>query len=507
MKYFYKPIYIFLISLTFFLNLSLRNSLSFSEKINDINLKEEIKKGNFLIGLKQYLGKNSIDEDSLSIQTNDKFLRIESANGLRHKSKEVKIVFKKIPLEKPYIFEKLVSKPFASFESAKRESEILLKQGLKPKITMPSHWEIWLPIKDKDKVNKYFKIKRTIIKHEIIPFLINKYTFQKLKGPISLVSNDVIKINNTDYGKIFYLIKDSYGTWTLVQKLSFAEYLKGVLPHEIGANSPLEALKAQAVIARTWAIYNSNRFEADKFHLCVTTQCQVYKPQITNENIEKAIIDTKNKVLVFEDKPINAFYHASNGGISASSGESWKMSDYPYLTSEFDFMNFEKKYLQSSVKERESLKYFLQSDKNNFFGKDHHLFRWKRKVTDKEILNLLQRNALANKNSKILDLKVIKRGTSGRVIKLEISQVNPMSKVTLVKDDIRKALNFLPSNLFIIDKLNDNLWVFTGGGFGHGVGLSQSGAIEMAKIGYPYQKILKRYYKKTKILNFMNLQK
>ena len=241
MKYFYKPIHIFLISLTFFLNLSIRNSLSFSEKINDINLKEEIKKGNFLIGLKQYLGKNSIDEDSLSIQTNDKFLRIESANGLRHKSKEVKIVFKKIPLEKPYIFEKLVSKPFASFESAKRESEILLKQGLKPKITMPSHWEIWLPIKDKDKVNKYFKIKRTIIKHEIIPFLINKYTFQKLKGPISLVSNDVIKINNTDYGKIFYLIKDSYGTWTLVQKLSFAEYLKGVLPHEIGANSPLEA--------------------------------------------------------------------------------------------------------------------------------------------------------------------------------------------------------------------------------------------------------------------------
>ena len=65
----------------------------------------------------------------------------------------------------------------------------------------------------------------------------------------------------------------------------------------------------------------------------------------------------------------------------------------------------------------------------------------------------------------------------------------------------------MPSNLFIIDKLNDNLWVFTGGGFGHGVGLSQSGAIEMAKIGYSYQKILKRYYKKTKISNFMNLVK
>ncbi len=507
MKYFYKPIYIFLISLTFFINFSLRNSFSFTEQSIDINLDKEIKKGNFLIGLKQYLGKNRVNEDSLILQTDDKYLRIHSANGLKHQSKHVKIVFKKTPLENPYIFERLVSKPFASFESAKKQSEILVKQGLKPIITMPSHWEIWLPIKNKGKVNQNFKIKRTTINHKIIPFLTNKYTFQKLEGPISVISDDVIKIDDINYGKNFYLVNDSYGTWTLVQKLSFAEYLKGVLPHEIGANSPLEALKAQAVIARTWAIYNSNRFEADKFHLCVTTQCQVYKPYIANENIEKAIMDTQNKVLVFEGKPINAFYHASNGGISASSSESWKMSDYPYFIPQFDFINFEKKYLNLSIKNREELKYFLQSEKNNFFGQDHQLFRWERKVSDKEILNLLKKNNLINKNSKILDLKVIKRGTSGRVIELEINQKIPMKSITLVKDDIRKSLNFLPSNLFIIDKLNDNLWVFTGGGFGHGVGLSQSGAIEMAKMGYPYQKILKKYYKKTKILNFMHLVK
>jgi len=507
MKYLHKPIYFFLISLTFILNLSFRNSFGFAEQIIDINLDEEIKKGNFLIGLKQYLGKNLINEDSLVFQTDNKFLRVESNNGLKHQSKQVKIVFKKVPLEKPYTFEKLVSQPFSSYESAKKQSGILAKQGLRPIITMPSHWEIWLSTGNKDKVNKNFKIRRTTTNFEIIPFLINKYTFQKLDGPISVVSDEVIKINSINYGKNFYLIKDSYGTWTLVQKLSFAQYLKGVLPHEIGANSPLEALKAQAVIARTWAIYNSNRFKADKFHLCVTTQCQVYKPQIANENIEKAIIDTQNKVLVFEGKPINAFYHASNGGISASSSESWKMSDYPYLTSDFDYKNFEKKYLYSSIQKREELKYFLQGDRNNFFGKDHYLFRWTRKVSDKEVLNLLQKNNLATKNSKIIDLKVIKRGTSGRVLKLDINLKNPIDNITLVKDDIRKFLKFLPSNLFIIDKLNDNLWVFTGGGFGHGVGLSQSGAIEMAKIGYPYQKILKQYYKKTKILNFMNLVK
>ncbi len=507
MKYFYKPIYVLLYSLTFFFNLSLRNSSIFAEQIIDINLDKEIKRGNLLIGLKQYLGKNRINEDALFFQTDNNFLKVVSANGLEHQSKELKIVFKKIPLEKQYILEKLVSQPFASFESAKKQSKILLKKGLRPIITMPSHWEIWLPIKNKNQVNQNFKIRQTSIDSKVIPYLINKYTFQKLEGPISLMSDEVIKINGINYGKNFYLIKDSYGTWTLVQKLSFAKYLKGVLPHEIGANSPLEALKAQAVIARTWAIYNSNRFEADKFHLCVTTQCQVYKPQIVNENIEKAIIDTQNKILVFEGKPINAFYHASNGGISASSGESWQMDDYPYFTSEYDFINSENKYLNPTIKKREELKNFLQSDINNFFGKEHYLFRWKRKVSDKEILNLLQKNNLVNKNSKILDLKINKRGSSGRVIKLEISQESSMQKINLVKDDIRKILNFLPSNLFIIDKLNDNIWVFTGGGFGHGVGLSQSGAIAMAKIGYPYQKILKQYYKETKILNFMNLVK
>ncbi len=505
MKYFYKITYIFLFSLTFFCNFSFRNSIALAEQLIDINLEKEINQGNFLIGLKQYLGKKKLNEDSLTIQTNNKFLKVKSSNGLLHQSKKIKIVFKKIPLKNPYVIEKLVSEPLPSFESAKKQSEILVEQGMKPLITMPNNWEIWLPIENKNKVNSNFKIRKTTIKYEIVPFLSNKYTFQKLDGPISIMSDEVVKINDVSYGKSFYLIKDSYGTWTLVQKLTFAEYLKGVLPHEIGANSPLEALKAQAVIARTWAIYNSNRFEADKFHLCVTTQCQVYKPSIANKNIEKAIMDTQNKVLAFDGQPINAFYHASNGGISASSSESWKMSDYPYLNSKHDVIKFKSKDLFFPITNREEVKYFLKSDTSNFFGKDHYLFRWERKVSNKDILNLLHKNKLANKNSEIIDLKVLRRGTSGRVVNLEIMTNNPFSKITLIKDDIRKSLNFLPSNLFIIDKLNDNLWLFTGGGFGHGVGLSQSGAIQMAQKGYPYKKILERYYKKTKILNFMNL--
>ena len=98
-----------------------------------------------------------------------------------------------------------------------------------------------------------------------------------------------------------------------------------------------------------------------------------------------------------------------------------------------------------------------------------------------------------------MGLNSIERGNSGRVTKLEI-QTNQVNKsIILVKDDIRRVFNFIPSNLFTINKLSDDLWLLRGGGFGHGVGLSQSGAIEMAKLGFSYEKILDHYYRDAKL--------
>ena len=99
----------------------------------------------------------------------------------------------------------------------------------------------------------------------------------------------------------------------------------------------------------------------------------------------------------------------------------------------------------------------------------------------------------------MVDLNIIDRGFSGRVIKFEIKLKNSKKPIVLVKDEIRRIFSFLPSNLFIINKLNDNLWLFKGGGFGHGVGLSQSGAIEMAELGFTHEQILNHYYQGTKI--------
>ena len=367
MKTFLKLSY-FCISFTFFTHLPAKLTSSIAAEISEINLNKEIKKGNLLIGLKQYLGKKDSKKDFLIFETKNNFLNVKSSQGFQHKSKEIKITFKSIPLLTPIVFERLVSKPFSSYESAKKESQILEKKGLRPIIVMPNSWKLWLPIEEKDKVSGDFKIQRVIIKNKIVPYLSNKYTTQKLDGFISINSNEDIKINNINYGKSFFLVKDSYGTWTLVQRISFDKYLNGVLPHEIGANSPKEALKAQAVIARTWAIYNSNRFKADKFHLCVTTQCQVYKPSIPNEKIQKAIQDTRYKILAYEGKPINSFYHASNGGISASASESWKMKDYPYLLSKLDLIKSSNPEMISKTFNSRELLDFLKKDINNFFG-------------------------------------------------------------------------------------------------------------------------------------------
>ena len=107
-----------------------------------------------------------------------------------------------------------------------------------------------------------------------------------------------------------------------------------------------------------------------------------------------------------------------------------------------------------------------------------------------------------NINDEVLDFNSIERGPSGRVTKLEIQTDKVNKSIVLVKDDIRRVLNFIPSNLFTINKLNDDLWLLRGGGFGHGVGLSQSGAIEMAKLGFSYEQILNHYYRNAKLKKF-----
>ncbi|MDA9746025.1 SpoIID/LytB domain-containing protein [Prochlorococcus sp. AH-736-K20] len=475
-----------------------------AEELLKVELNKEIKKGKFLIGLEQYLGGENDSfskKKNLNFATDKGYLSLISSNGIKHKSKQINISWVDVPIKNPKTIERIVFGPFASYESAKKQAEKLIDKGFETTVAYPNNWEVWISYEDDlpefELKNKIF---RKIKNFQITPVLRSEFSVMKLEGPIYIYAQEEIKINGVNFGKNFYLIKDSYGTWTLVQKIEFDDYLAGVLPYEIGPNSPLEALKAQAVIARTWGIFNSDRFNMDKYHLCITTQCQVYKPsKITNRKVQKAIEATSNLILTYGNQPINAFYHGSNGGLSATAGESWQIQDYSYFNTIIDGSKSLNKNFKLPITRESDLNNFLDFDKEQFYGSNHSLFRWNKKISSLQIKEKLIKNKLININDDVLDLNSIERGSSGRVTKLEI-QTNKVNKsIILAKDDIRRVLNFIPSNLFTINKLSDDLWLLKGGGFGHGVGLSQSGAIEMAKLGFSYEQILNHYYPDAKL--------
>ena len=475
-----------------------------AKELLKVELNKVIRKGKILIGLKQYLGG---ENDSFSKRKNinfitDKgFLNLHSSNGIKYKSKQINITWRDLPIKNPKTIERVIFGPFASYESAEKQAEKLKDKGFAATVAYPKNWEVWIPFEDDmpefEVKNKVFRKIKNI---QITPFLKSEYSVMKLEGPIHIYAEEEIKINDVNFGKNFYLIEDSYGTWTLIQKINFDDYLQGVLPHEIGSSSPLEALKAQAVIARTWGIFNSDRFSMDKYHLCISTQCQVYKPlNVKNKKVQKAIEATSNLILTYENQPINAFYHGSNGGVSAKASESWQMQDYFYFDSIIDGSQSLNKIFQLPIPNKSELNNFLDFDKEEFYGSSHYLFRWDKKISSLEIKDKLIKNNLINANENVLDLKVIERGPSGRVTKL-VLQTNKVNKsIILAKDNIRRVLSFIPSNLFTINKLSDDLWLLRGGGFGHGVGLSQSGAIEMAELGFSYEQILNHYYRGAKL--------
>jgi len=141
------------------------------EELLKVELNNEIKKGNFLIGLKQYLGGKN---DSFSKKKNIKFiadkgfLNLISSNGIKHKSKQINISWVDIPNKNPKTIERIVFGPFASYESAKKQAEKLEDKGFETTVAFPKNWEVWIPFEDdlpefelKNKISrkiKYFQI-------------------------------------------------------------------------------------------------------------------------------------------------------------------------------------------------------------------------------------------------------------------------------------------------------------------------------------------------------------
>jgi stage II sporulation protein D len=303
------------------------------------------------------------------------------------------------------------------------------------------------------------------------------------------------------------------GSLAGINELAIEEYLYGVVPRELGpvAFAEFEAQKAQAVAARTFAEAGRGRRGSDGYDLRATTDDQVYGGYAAEHPVSTAAVDaTAGLVATFNGALISANYHSTSGGHTADNEESFNGAPVSYLRGVPDAQR------GRALDHVPSLAVFkahanptsLRAAKEGDFESDWaRLHRWTFAWTMDEMTEVISDFA-QEPVGKVTAIEVLSRGPSGRVI--DIKYVTEAGDFVSSKGGIRSSLKFidasgtlanLPSTLLFIEPLTDPKtkelvgYRVYGGGFGHGVGLSQTGAVGMAQKGHSHEEILKHYYR------------
>ena len=422
-------------------------------------------------------------------------LSLRDATGEQGSGSGFVITWRSVALARPLKLARRIAGPYASFESADRVASRWRALGVAAEVAHPKEWEVWAPegspVPDGLAVRDWQSTVTSIVE----PVLQTLEGERPLQGPLLIEASDGLLWAGGRFEGPFRLQRDAYGSWTLVEQVPVERYLEGVVPHEIGAGSPMAALQAQTVLARTWALANSHRFRIDGYHLCSDTQCQVYSdPRQAGSAVRQAIAATSGQLLSWQRRPISAVYHASNGGVMAAGSEAWSMDPQPYLKVQVDGDAAWTRRHGLPLNDRAAVAALL-ADGDGAYGSYHPRFRWSRSLRGDQIRQAL--GASGRNLQDPLQLKVLERGASGRVLALQISGSTAVDPVVLRLDQIRRTLRTLPSTLFVVDSIGPQHWLVRGGGFGHGAGLSQAGAIDLARRGWTAERILSRYYPGT----------
>lgn len=342
-------------------------------------------------------------------------------------------------------------------------------------------------------------------------------------------NNSIIKVDENRY-RDYITFLNNRANVLIINHIYIENYLFGVLPREIPASSPADALKAQAIIARSYTYTTLNKHINDGYDLCSTTHCQVYGGyEWEHSATNQAIIHTYGEYITYNGEIINTPYHSNSGGHTESSDKVWG-GKLPYLVGVVD-------------------QFSLDSPNSN----------WTIKLTPRELSDKLVANSI--NVGEVRDLEILETTDSKRAEKIKIIGSNGEEVVTGEKlrsiigaSDLKSTLFSIAkegssntkkvyaldgsgqgpkevslSGLNIVDGNNKTTvsrnssnrvrgnetstdiegtlnvkpatFTFEGKGFGHGVGMSQYGAIEMAKSGYNYEEIIKHYYNGVKIIN------
>jgi len=280
----------------------------------------------------------------------------------------------------------------------------------------------------------------------------------------------------------------------LYERIAFESYLAGVLPAEMPAGWPMEALKAQAVAARSEvAATLGGKHTLEGFDFCSNEHCRAYggdngRQQTTDE----AVAATRGMVLLAEGRVVPAVFSANCGGWTEHNDTVWSGPPNNALRGVPDFLPMTNP--APNGPESYGIAKWLKNAPKAYCAENRESFRWTKRFTAKELADIV------NKRYPVGQIRAIEtgdRGASGRLKWVKI--IGTKKTVTVRKDlDIRLAFGGLNSAMFMVEAKgrpgSPEAFVFTGGGRGHGVGLCQDGARGMASAGAPYGVILKHYF-------------
>ena len=264
-----------------------------------------------------------------------------------------------------------------------------------------------------------------------------------------------------------FRIYASEGRLKILNDAKLSNYVAGVVQWESGNGNSLEYYKVQAIITRTYALKNINKYEDQGFNLCDRVDSQVYKGRTKNKDILKAVKLTKDLVLVDDNMGlISAVFHSNSGGATHNSEEVWTQP-LPYLKGVQDTFSI---------------------------GQPHYL--WEKTIATEKWLSTFEKRYKVNvSDPKVREYLLTYCPTQRRNYFLP--------KDSLKTTTVRSKFG-LRSTDFCVKEVGTNV-IINGKGFGHGVGLSQEGAMKMSLAGIPFEDILMFYYKDVHLVNMSTM--
>lgn len=295
------------------------------------------------------------------------------------------------------------------------------------------------------------------------------------------------------------IIKAQADRFSLINKVELSSYLAAVVPSEIYASWPREALKAQAVAARSYTLNNLGRHSSEDYDLCSSVHCAAYNGiRSEDPRTTTAVLATEGEAAYFEGRVIEAVFSSNSGGVTERSDQIWS-ADLTYLRGANQMKTDNYKFPLSPVE----LRSWLLSSPASYskdFGSSN--YRWQLEVPAQVI-------EYRSKMAVIKKIEVKKRAQRGTITSLTISGENEKGE-TLEKSysvsQIRRVLGGLKSSRFYLNSHYDqnhnlkSIYLY-GSGWGHNLGLDQSAAAGMGRAGFSYQQIIKHFYPGVEIKN------